>query len=99
MVIISKNVFRRYGTSRGQIAFTTKYPNFLFFISLFFSSICGHNFDRTVARKSSVPSRICLVVNGDASYKKTFNGQVVSYCQYAGLLTAFLTKLHSMAEI
>jgi len=48
------------------MAFTTKYPKFLF-ISLFFSSICGHSFDRTVDRTSSVPSRICLVKKGDAS--------------------------------
>jgi len=36
-------------------------------ISLFFSSIYRHNFDRTVAIKSSVPSRICLVKKGDSS--------------------------------
>ena len=33
----------------------------------FFSSISKHNFNRTVARKFSVPSRICLFKKGDAS--------------------------------
>jgi len=28
---ISKKIFRRYGTSRGRMAFTTKYPNFFVF--------------------------------------------------------------------
>ena len=31
-MLISKNIFRHYGTSRGQMAFATKYPNFLFFV-------------------------------------------------------------------
>jgi len=31
-MVISKNIFRHYGTSRGQMAFTTKYRNFLFFL-------------------------------------------------------------------
>jgi len=39
---------------------------FMYF-TIFFRSFCGHNFDRTDARKSSVPSRICLVKKGDAS--------------------------------
>jgi len=34
---------------------------FFFLFHYFFSSTCGHNFDRTVPWKSSVPSRICLV--------------------------------------
>jgi len=50
---------------------------FYVFISLFFSSICRHNFDRTVARKSSVPSRICLVKKGDASKNENFIGEIV----------------------
>jgi len=37
------------------MAFTTKYPNILFFpVSLFFSSTCRHNFGGTVARKSFI---------------------------------------------
>ena len=48
-MVISKKIFRQCGTSRGQMAFTTKLF-FCYFISLFFSSICGYNFDRTVAR-------------------------------------------------
>ena len=40
---------------------------FCFFHFTIFSSICSHNFDRTVARKSIVPSRICLVKKDDAS--------------------------------
>jgi len=66
-MVISKKMFRHYGTSRGQMAFTTKYPNFCFFHFTTFSSICRHNFDRADARKSSVPSGICLVEKGDAS--------------------------------
>jgi len=31
------------------MAFTTKYPVLLFYFTIF-SSICGHNFDRIVAR-------------------------------------------------
>jgi len=49
-MVIFKKMFRQCGTSQGQTAFTTKYPNFLFFISLFFSTASGHNFDQTVAR-------------------------------------------------
>jgi len=48
-MVISKQILRQCGASRGQMAFTTKYF-FCYFISLFFSSGCGHNFDRTVAR-------------------------------------------------
>ena len=35
-IVISEEILRHYGASRSQMAFTTKYPNFLFFISLFF---------------------------------------------------------------
>ena len=35
-MVMSEEIFRHYGISRGQMAFTTKYPNFCFFISLFF---------------------------------------------------------------
>jgi len=31
-MVISKKIFQHYGTSRGQMAFTTKYPKFLFFL-------------------------------------------------------------------
>jgi len=31
-MLISKKIFRHYGTFRGQMAFTTKYPNFLYFV-------------------------------------------------------------------
>jgi len=31
-MVISKKIFRHYGTSRDQMAFTTKYPNFSFFL-------------------------------------------------------------------
>ena len=48
--------------------FYNKISIILFFLFHYlFNSICGHNFDRTVARKSSVPSRICLIKKGDAS--------------------------------
>jgi len=32
--VISKKIFRHYGTSRGQMAFTTNIQMFCFFISL-----------------------------------------------------------------
>jgi len=38
---------KNISTLWGQWPFATNYPNF---ISLFLSFICGHNFDRTVAR-------------------------------------------------
>jgi len=66
-IAISVKIFRHYDTSRGQMAFTTKYPNCLFFYFTIFRSICEHNFDRTDAKKSSVSSRICLVKKSDAS--------------------------------
>jgi len=31
-MLIFKKIFRHYGASRDQMAFTTKYPNFLFFV-------------------------------------------------------------------
>jgi len=65
-MVISKKYF--------EITAHPKWPSqqntliFCFFISPFFSSICRRNFDKTVARKSSVPSRVRLVKKGDASY-------------------------------
>jgi len=54
MVIISKKILRRYDTPRERMAFTTKYPMFLFFlVSLSFCSSCRHKFGRTISRKSS----------------------------------------------
>jgi len=53
-VVISKKGFRRYWRPKGLKASQQK-SKFLFFrISLIFSSTCGHNFGRTVARKSSI---------------------------------------------
>jgi len=31
-MLIFKKIFRHYGTFRAQMAFTTQYPNFLFFV-------------------------------------------------------------------
>jgi len=37
-----KKLFRHYGTSRGQMAFTTKYPNFLlFYFTIFLVPFLG----------------------------------------------------------
>ena len=62
------------------MAFTSQQPILIFCFFLFhylFSSICGHNFDRIRARKSSIPSRICLVKEGDVSQNKIFIGEIV----------------------
>jgi len=52
LIVVSKKRFRRYGTSKSRMAFTTKYPNF--FVFHYFLFPLADSFGGTIARKSSI---------------------------------------------